>query len=458
MSKIPFRELPGFSGLFCDYAEGRVPADGTRFPVPDLDGLIRASSAIRGDRREALREFLQHAGEVAIRHSAACPLDEGSVVVWATVAADAAGGQLAALLKAVTAVALSRSLKRENVAAIAVICITPPDPAIQPRLVAPDADGQLLSITPAAGGTTGGFGRADVSVLPGLAEDKDLLELLCFSASVADKTRAFAKYLAERLADSGAIVVESLGLAPLRETIARAARAPDQGFRAGWELFARRLSDSGYAPDRVPDIGADVGLAMLLPVAAVATGPEDLVRAMCWAAGAQFAGLPPVLPWPRLSATLLDSRSRKMLARHGLTLQKLFAGPDSVMQSMGIADAQRETLAGLEAIEKSVRRRVLSLGSAAPGGLEKDIQDAASSLAYQTARLRERFAPLMAQRAQSLARQIGRLCNLTAPQGQLQESVLSLPWMFHRFSNTMPGRLLDRLDPCELQHRVLEME
>ena len=47
-----------------------------------------------------------------------------------------------------------------------------------------------------------------------------------------------------------------------------------------------------------------------------------------------YFGLQPPVVWPRVSATIMDARSRKLLEKYHLNLEELFAGPEALLHKL----------------------------------------------------------------------------------------------------------------------------
>lgn len=213
-----------------------------------------------------------------------------------------------------------------------------------------------------------------------------------------------------------------------REVIQRA----DGGFVvAGERLSLQQLLDEiAAAPER---FSANVLLRpvvqdFLLPTIAYTGGPAEVAYfAQAAVVYEEVLGrLTPVLP--RFSATLLDARAQRLMAKYKLALPDLFHGPEALRELLALRslspelqrsfhDAESSLAAALERVRQGLQKLDPSLVDAAAR--------AQSKMLYQLGRLRGRAANAEVRRQQEIAQHAEWLSNALYPNKNLQERELA---------------------------------
>ena len=164
----------------------------------------------------------------------------------------------------------------------------------------------------------------------------------------------------------------------------------------------------------------------------------------------------PILP--RLSATLVDGGSARLLTRHGLELTDLFAGPDALAQRLGARYMPVEGKRRLSAAGETLDRELIALMAwmeSLDAGLGRSAGTAASKMRYQMNRLRRLAANFELNREQMLRRHAHKLCQMLYPGGQLQERVLASAWFLQSGSESLATLLVHSAGGERAGHRVI---
>ena len=223
---------------------------------------------------------------------------------------------------------------------------------------------------------------------------------------------------------------------------------PREGARLPGLLLGRLLGEENAVVLEAPAAAA-------LPAVVEVVGFEDI-------AGRADSGRPggkgPVL-WPRVSATLLDGRSRRTLERYGLVPGDLFAGEEAAVGA--VLGRMRTPVPGrLEELRGEVLR-VLS-GPGAQGGAGErflKFRDACRGrIVYQLDKVRRQCLGAVAVKEAAARRRVRRACHSLAPGGRPQEEVFGGVWIPLRFSPAGLGRLRERLDILSPEHQLIEMD
>ncbi len=474
--------------LFSDFVEGSPSARAFFSPGPDAAGLLScaASCLSRDFRRRELTDILLRqakrfdSGARSLSNIEHLRLSD-TVVVCVTMRPGLFGGPLAGWLKALTAVRLADWLTGQGILTVPLIWLGS-------RTAKGDSSVGLLAREEALRFELDqGIGRPDtiservecllkqvasaLDVEPG---DSELLQALktAYAPGTA-MTLAWSRAVSNLLAPWGLIVVDPRQL-ELKETTARALPA------AGGTPFAtlvaeqeRRLREAGYgrAHDAareteratppherwVPDPYAEQNL--LLPVAAEVIGEDDaydfaLDQAIFPALG---SGAP--VPWPRISATLVDARSRKVLSRYGLRLEDLLSGPQVVGRHLMERVAVEPTLKQIEELKVGIEGDLHQLSGFASSTdkMQSEIENARRRMNHQVEKLATRFTEAQKRRGEAIGRQVERLCRRLAPWGGSQEQGLSGFQFLHHHSSALLETLYRKCDLWKFEHQLIDL-
>jgi bacillithiol biosynthesis cysteine-adding enzyme BshC len=196
----------------------------------------------------------------------------------------------------------------------------------------------------------------------------------------------------------------------------------------------------------------------LFPTVSYVAGPSELAYLGQLKGVYEHFGVPMPLMYPRASATLIDSATRRFLTRYSVPLEDLQPQdesalnrllqsqlPESVEQAM--ADGEIAVRRALERIIESVPAVDPTLAGAARttlGKMEHDLRN-----------LRSKVIQAAKKRDETLRRQFARAQSLIFPLGHPQERTLGVVFFLNRYGPALVDRLLEEL-PLEMgQHWVL---
>lgn len=252
------------------------------------------------------------------------------------------------------------------------------------------------------------------------------------------------------------LVAEGSSLLFLLEekTGARLALKTPTEMKAGWTAGAKSYSTAELLaildaePERISPnaLLRPVMQDALLPTSAYIGGPAEIAYfAQSQVVYEAILGrVTPILP--RLSATLVEAGSARLLARHGLELTDLFAGPDALAQRLGARSMPVEGKRKLSAAGETLDRELTALTAwmeSLDAGLGRSAGTAASKMRYQMNRLRRLAANFELQRERMLRKHADKLCQMLYPGGHLQERVLAGAWFLQSGAEELASLLVE---------------
>ena len=198
----------------------------------------------------------------------------------------------------------------------------------------------------------------------------------------------------------------------------------------------------------------------LLPTLAYIGGPAEIAYfAQAEVVYQKLLGrVTPVLP--RMSATLIEPRTEKLLTKYGIGLQDLFHGESQLRDTLASRSlprdlqdnfelARRTVQVGLERISQSLRQLDATLVEAA--------ERAARKVRYQIDRLQKRAAQAELRRSEILARHAAQIENALYPNKSLQEREIAGLHFYARYGPELIGRLVELAQARCPEHKVLRL-
>ena len=198
----------------------------------------------------------------------------------------------------------------------------------------------------------------------------------------------------------------------------------------------------------------------LLPTLAYIGGPAEVAYfAQAAVLYEKLLGrVTPILP--RLSATLVEPRIERLLAKYGLKLEDLFRGETGLRDLLAARslppELRRELDRAQQAVEQAMKQVSDSLQKLDPTLVEAATR-AASKMRYQVSRLERRAAQAELRRTEILSRHATQIEDALYPKKELQEREIA---GLYFYASQGPG-LIDRLlalaeDRCP-EHKVLAL-
>jgi uncharacterized protein YllA (UPF0747 family) len=313
----------------------------------------------------------------------------------------------------------------------------------------------------------------DVSV-----EESDLLQTLRAAyTGESDVSIAWGQLISKLLDSYGIIMLDPLE--PGIHSLANHLRPSVDGCRAEAALAEQeeRLQAAGYgdagahtsagnttragAAGHLKGVTAPLVMQhLLLPVAAVVI---EEVEAYSVAREQELFSelrLRPPLAWPRVSATILDARSFKVLERYGLCLGELFVGPEALTEDLMRRRVAQDGLSRLKSLEVELDKHLTELAGLVPSEdrLGAQIEKCRRRAAYQLDKLKRRFSDAQRQRREAIQRQVSCLCDSLAPRGRLQEREVAGIQFIQRHSGAFVQTLYESIDPWKFEHQLISMD
>ncbi len=479
-----FRELPGFPSLFVDFVEG---AGGARdvFPCRPEAGTLRARAPRASNpvptRKELCDVLMKQAGLFGSGDPARANIarlnSPGCVVIAATLRPGLLGGPLRSCLKALTAARLADWLSGNGLPAIPVVWV---ESTLEPSdlvigLLASHALEKvgLSDIHDGAADLPDSitdFQRRVSALTKSNLPACDILRLLdSVYVPGTSMSLAWGRAFSKMLELSGVVLFDpnyadlvnrQLDIWASRHFAGRAELATGQENRlraAGYAVPAEILSAQvGRFHTKNHDITTKTRFfrqSLCFPVAAFVIDESDIFAAAAEQEVYSVYGQQAPVLWPRVSATLVDQRCRKLLVRYDLGLKRLFAGPRNLTNHLMETRSEPDADVRLASMKTAIEGKLSELAGLVPPGdrLAKAVSGAHRRMAYQMEKLGAAFAAAWRRRRQIVERHADYLCGHLAPWGGMQERELA----GFQFISPSATWLYQSIDPWRFEHQLI---
>jgi bacillithiol synthase len=504
MMRVPFASLPGMSALFLDYVSdwSRVQKFYSQpYSIESVVAFARERKPLERAHRERLCSGLT-GDKRSIEKLAA-----GATAVITGQQATLFAGPNYTVLKALTAIKLAKAIDAAGVSAVPVFWVAAEDhdnQEIESAYIL-DRDSALTHLrvdlsnpqsSPVgwlnlSGDVSEAISKC-LSSLPASEFQPQLRELLeCSYSPGVSPVDAFSRMLEKIFEGSGLILANPLNpeLRVLAQpTLLEAIRRNSQ-IRSAVQARGRGLSEAGYheqvkvdknftglfayrgksrQPLRSEELREDLQVSAnvlvrpamqdsIFPTAAYVGGPAEV--AYFAQAGAVYEALgrhaPPV--FPRISATVMESRVARALKKYDIDFLDVFRGRD-FLRRKAVASVQ-----GVEVFDK-IREKIGSeldtLGpalNAVDATLTGALDTSRQKILHQVEALRTKFVNAEARRNETLERHLEGIANSIFPEKKLQERVINITSFLVRYGFGFTRSLEEALTLDSREHQVVEI-
>jgi hypothetical protein len=457
MKYVNLRVLPGFPPAYLKFVEGdSAPVSMTKETLLSRCKAASRQTLLCAAACEAIREevpalisrdeWLEN-----LRKLESC----AAVVIGASAAAGDFTVSLAPLLKCLTAIKVAAEISREGLAAVPVLWLR---------------DEKGLKTSPAEmkrSSTESGVGSPEKQ---GDGAGKTLTKNSREVTETPSKIDLHSKQVIEVLTH----LVGGFGMVPVGEAAVGTRLSATREFG---ELRRQAAALLEQAPDEPPQSRAeasgsdDPGLKnggaaaalivrLCLPEAAEVVGPDDFAEMESIGRLLAAAGRSKPLLWPRVSATIVDRRSSRIMAKYGLELPDALQGSAALLGRFPVEQDAARVLELLEGLAGMIESRISDLSARAAGDARTvgKVRASGSRMLYQVRKLAERFRLSAGIRREIAGRQIGRVCSHIGPGGDLQERGFSAAEFISAYPEPGLARLYSEINVWEFRHQLIQLD
>ena len=395
-----------------------------------------------------------------------------TVAILGTIPAAVAGGPLCVLLKCLTVCRLAAALGSSGIDAVPVCWVDPKARGWvgteSAWLLDSEAKHRELSVADAEAAVHAGAIEALITSVEQMApgqQSAETLEFLRKNYAGSTLSSACCRLISALTHELGLVVIDA-GEPQFESVVSEKIDflAKDASLAVKIRTRKEELQQAGYTlrehASEAPGVLVPIVQSFLLPVAIQVCDPMELCLRSLVEPLFEPLRLPAPVAWPRASATLLDTRSRRFLNKHGLRLNELFADQEELLRRILNEPARQIAIERFGILEKAIQERLDDfLALARPDdNLRALVESSRGKMLYQVGKLNERFLAAIQMRREAVQRQLERTCNTLAPAGKLQEVILGSLHFLLRHTIALVRFLYENLDVSALEHQTLSVD
>lgn len=199
---------------------------------------------------------------------------------------------------------------------------------------------------------------------------------------------------------------------------------------------------------------------LLLPTASYVAGPGEISYFAQYRGVYEWADIPMPVIYPRATATLTESKVRRVLERYELGLADLGAGVDAafglVVRKLSSHDLEAEFSRLTTAIHASINELKPTIENV-DRSLGRSTEATRAAIVKEVERLKERVFRAEKRHHDEVRAQIEKAWVNVLPDGRLQERVLSPIYFLNKYGFALIDQLFQRLDAGERDHQIIAL-
>jgi uncharacterized protein YllA (UPF0747 family) len=457
--------LLSYPDLFIDFVQdfATVGHIFTHPPIRASLAKVRREAENRSYSREPLADLLLEQADYfasgsSTRANIRSLRNRAVPVVLTNLRPHALGGPLSDLLKALTAARLAADLTERGIAAVPLIWLDHwgGGHGFSDSIGALNSNNKLTDLrlpfpvdTGPSPGSLESLREVLTENLGGAALQGEPFRFFeaCFRNSET-MVQAWGRWLSGILADRGIVLLDPDwgGMGKLVESS-----------RIGFEWKSRRAGTCESGQSSPASDGGDPSplQSLMMPVIASVIDPEEIHPRSLSEPWYRRLQLPTPVWWPAASVTITDSKSRRILSRHDLSLADCFGGTPKVLERLLPAHAEVAVRGGLENAEELITKALSGLRRPVPAGDRDSFAESGKRMRHQIAQLLEKYFRARRRRRGELERQFEYACNLLAPEGRRQEKVLGWFYFLLHRGRDFPEFLYHHIETGNFTHQLL---
>lgn len=196
----------------------------------------------------------------------------------------------------------------------------------------------------------------------------------------------------------------------------------------------------------------------LLPTIFYVAGPSEIAYFAQLKPAYIYFGLPMPVIFPRISATLVEPKVRKILEKYNVKLEEIFSDFSSVMKKISVMNSDVD----IEGFFKAVKSRIeFLLGEVKDFvlGVEPSlggaIDNSASKILYHINSIYEKTVSANQRKNETILRQIEKIKINLFPENEVQERVLNIVYFLNKYGFGLIDRLFSELEVFDFNHQVV---
>lgn len=196
----------------------------------------------------------------------------------------------------------------------------------------------------------------------------------------------------------------------------------------------------------------------LLPTISYIAGPSEIAYFAQLKPAYVYFGVPMPLIFPRISATLVEPKVKKVLEKYDIDIREIFSDFSSVARKITSMSSDVD----IDGFFHSVRSRIESLlgeikdfVSNIEPSLGGAVDNSTSKILYHINNIYEKAINMNQKRNEVVTKQIEKLKLNLLPEDEIQERVLNVTYFLNKYGTGLINRLFDEVEMFEFNHQIV---
>jgi bacillithiol biosynthesis cysteine-adding enzyme BshC len=196
----------------------------------------------------------------------------------------------------------------------------------------------------------------------------------------------------------------------------------------------------------------------LLPTICYVAGPSEIAYFAQLKPAYAYFNVPMPVIFPRISATLIEPKVRKVLEKYGVDVREVFTDFGAVAKKILLSSSDLDidgffnvTKARFESMLNEIKEFVAKIDPTLVGAVD----NSGSKILYHINSIYEKTISGHQKRNEIISQQIEKLKVNLLPEDELQERVLNITYFLNKYSLGLIEKLFDELEAFDFNHQVV---
>ncbi len=196
----------------------------------------------------------------------------------------------------------------------------------------------------------------------------------------------------------------------------------------------------------------------LLPTICYVAGPSEIAYFAQLKPAYVYFNIPMPVIFPRISATLIEPKVRRVLEKYGVDIKEVFTDFGAVAKKILLSSSDLDidgffnvTRARFESMLSEIKEFVTKIDPTLAGAVD----NSGSKILYHINNIYEKAISGHQKRNEVMSQQIEKLKVNLLPEGELQERVLNITYFLNKYGLGLIEKLFDELEAFDFNHQVV---
>ncbi len=197
---------------------------------------------------------------------------------------------------------------------------------------------------------------------------------------------------------------------------------------------------------------------VLLPTFAYIAGPSEIAYFAQIKPAYEYFNIPMPIIFPRISATLIEPKVKKILEKYGIDIREVYTDFNSLAKRIILANSDVDIQGFFDSVRSklsSLLDEVKSFVSGIDPSLSGAVENSSGKIFYHIDNIYEKTLTASQRKNEIISQQIQKLKLNLLPEDELQERILNITYFLNKYGFQLIGKLFDELEIFEFNHQFV---